>query len=142
MNFRSRYKPDTVGFQIAPMVDIMLFLLCFFVTLQIYMQWETEIGITLPTARTAQLENRLPGEIILNIFKNGDVVVNGRKLKSDELAGILKHLAKNFSGQPVLIRADQETAFAHVIRVLDLCKRSDIWNISFATVKGEEKAVK
>lgn len=140
MNFRGKYKPDSVGFQIAPMIDIVFLLLCFFVTSQVFTQWEAEIDITLPTAKTAQVDQRLPGEIILNIFKNGDVVVNGRKLGEIELTAVLQRLAKLFANQPVLIRADQQVAYVHVIRVLDLCKQCDIWNISFATGIEETKA--
>ncbi len=142
MNFRGKYRPENVGFQITPMIDVVFLLLCFFVTSQVFTQWEAEIDITLPTAKTSQIEQRLPGEIILNIFKNGDVVVNSRKLGETELLGLLQRLAKLFPNQQVLIRADQLAAYGHVIRVLDLCKQCDIWNISFATGTGEEKAVK
>jgi len=145
MNFRGRYKPDTVGFQIAPMIDIMLFLLCFFVTMQIYMQWETEIDIKLPTAATAQVEQRLPGEIILNLRKSGEVTVNGRKFSDPELSSLLRQVVDpktGFPGQPVLIRADGDTSYQRLIHVLDLCRANDIWNISFATGPGDEKAAK
>jgi biopolymer transport protein ExbD len=140
MNFRGRYQPDKVGFQIAPMVDIVLVLLCFFVASQIFTQWETEIDIALPTARTAEFNRRLPGEIILNIRADGEVSVSGRILNDGELTTLLNRLVKLFPGQPVLIRGDRETPYAHVIRVLDLCRKSEIWNISFATLPGEEPA--
>ena len=141
MNFRGKYRPEAVGFQLAPMIDIVFLLLCFFVTSQVFTVWEAEIDITIPTATTSQVEQRLPGEIILNVFKNGEVVVSGRKLADAELAGLLSRLSKLFSGQPVLIRADKEAAFEHVVRILDLCKQNDIWNISFATIRGEGKTV-
>jgi len=140
MNFRGRYQPDKVGFQIAPMIDIVLVLLCFFVASQIFTQWETEIDIALPTARTAEFNRRLPGEIILNIRADGEVSVSGRILNDGELTTLLNRLVKLFPGQPVLIRGDRETPYAHVIRVLDLCRKSEIWNISFATLPGEEPA--
>jgi biopolymer transport protein ExbD len=37
----------------------------------------------------------------------------------------------------VIVRADKQTAYEHVVRVLDLCRQSDIWNISFATAMSE-----
>lgn len=140
MNFRGKFKPDPVGFQIAPMIDIVFLLLCFFVTSQIFTQWEAEIDVTLPTASTAQIEQRLPGEIILNILKDGSTVVNGRRLEEGELAELMKRLVQLFPGQPVLIRADRQTAYEHVIRVLDLCRKADIWNISFAAGVAEKTA--
>lgn len=133
MNFRLKLKPEPVGFQMTPMIDVVFLLLCFFVTSQIFSQWEAEIDITLPTARTSEVPQRLPGEIIINVLKTGDTVVNGRTLDDPALAGMLKRLAGLFPGQPVLLRADKATAYEHVIRVLDLCRQADIWNISFAT---------
>lgn len=141
MNFRGKYKPETVGFQIAPMIDVVFLLLCFFVTSQVFTQWETEIDIQLPSAAKSEMNPRLPGEIILNIHKDGTVVVNSRWLSEKELNVLLRGLVDEktgFPGQPVLLRADRETAYAHVIRVLDLCAQHDIWNIAFATVKADD----
>ena len=117
----------------TPMIDVVFLLLCFFVTSQLYAQWETEIDITLPTARTGQLPQRLPGEIIINLHEDGTTIVNGRDLPPDQLGAMLVNIAGLFPGQPVLLRADKKTDYDHVIRVLDLCRQADIWNISFAT---------
>ena len=138
MNFRTKYKPEPIGFQVVPMIDILFLLLCFFVTSQIYTQWEAEIDVKLPTASTAEIEQRLPGELTLNILKNGATVVNGRKLNEANLAALFKRLVQLFPGQPVLIRADKQTEYEHVIKVLDLCRQADIWNISFAAGLAEK----
>jgi biopolymer transport protein ExbD len=140
MNFRGKYRPEPVGFQIAPMIDIVFLLLCFFVTSQVFTQWEAEIDITLPTARTAELERRLPGEIIVNITRTGTIMVNGRVYGDAELRALLRRVVELFPGQPVLIRADRDTAYASVIRVLDLCRQADIWNISFAAGIAEKQS--
>lgn len=133
MNFHKKLRQDPIGFQLAPMIDVVFLLLCFFLTSQIYAQWEREIDIKLPTAQTAQRPQRLPGEIILNIRPDGTVMVNGQLFDDTRLADMLARLSKLFPGQPVLIRADKKTAYEHVIRVLDHCRRADVWNISFAT---------
>lgn len=139
MNFRGRHQPNPIAFQIAPMVDFLLVLLCYSIMSQIFTQWEAELDVKLPTATSAKIEQRLPGEIILNVMKNGATVVNGRKLSDAELSALLNRLVKLFPGQPVLLRADRETAYQHVIRVLDLCRQADIWNVSFATGLVEKK---
>ena len=133
MNFRGRYRPEQIGFQVVPMIDILFLLLCFFVTSQIYTEWETEIDIKLPTAVTGTLPGRLPGEIILNLREDGTVVVNRQVLDSAGLMRLMQRLVALFPGQPVIIRADKKTPYEHVIKVLDLCRQSDIWNIAFAT---------
>ncbi|HMO51295.1 MAG TPA: biopolymer transporter ExbD [Kiritimatiellia bacterium] len=139
MKFRARPRPESPGFQMTPMIDVVFLLLCFFVTSQLFAQWETEIDITLPTARTGQLPQRLPGEIILNLYEDGKVVINRREVAPAELGVMLQRLAGLFPGQPVLLRADQATPYEHVIAVLDLCRQADIWNISFATGVPEER---
>jgi len=92
MNFRSRSKTVSMGFQLAPMIDIMFLLLCFFIAAQIYAQWETEIDITLPTAVSGDLPDRLPSEIIINIRSDGTTIVNRRELAAPEL--LVDHLAR------------------------------------------------
>jgi biopolymer transport protein ExbD len=140
MNFRGRHQPNPIAFQIAPMVDFLLVLLCYSIMSQIFTQWEAELDVKLPTASSAQIEQRLPGEIILNIMKNGTTVVNGRTLSDPELASLLRRLVELFPGQPVLLRADKQTDYEHVIKVLDFCRQADIWNVSFATGLVEKKA--
>ncbi|MDA0577202.1 MAG: biopolymer transporter ExbD [Verrucomicrobia bacterium] len=140
MKFRNRRGVTDVGFQIAPMIDIMLFLLCFFVTIQVYSQWETEIEIKLPTAESGGLPQRLPGEIIVNIRADGTLVVNSQVLVQAELQTLLNRMVQLFPGQPVLVRADQTTPYAHVIGVLDVCRQADLWNVSFATLPAESSA--
>lgn len=133
MNFRKQLRAETVGFQLAPMIDIVFLMLFFFVSSQLYAQWETEIGITLPTAQTGETPQRLPGEVIINILPDGATVVNARVLDEVELRSMMDRLVKHFPGQPILIRADKSTPYEHIIRILDQCRQADIWNISFAT---------
>jgi biopolymer transport protein ExbD len=139
MNFRKLQKVESQGFQLAPMIDIMFLLLSFFIASQLFSRWEKEIDIKLPTAETGQIPKRLPGEVIINVTAEGGIVVNNKGYQTEELQGMLKRLAETFPGQPVLLRSDEGTDFKHVIRVLDVCRKVDIWNISFATISPEKK---
>ncbi|MFW6152328.1 MAG: ExbD/TolR family protein [Verrucomicrobiota bacterium] len=139
MNFRGKADSREPGFQITPMIDIVFLLLCFFITSQIFAQWEAEINIQLPTATESGLPGRLPGEVIINIFEDGSIAVNRQELGHEELEGVLRKLVEHFPGQSVLIRADMETRYNDIIKVLDLCRQVDIWSISFATRVPEEK---
>jgi len=140
MNFRRRHSVQNPGFQIAPMIDVIFLLLCFFVASQIFSQWETEINIKLPTASTGEVPDRLPGEIIINILADGTIVVNRQVLDEDALVSLLDKIASLFPGQPILLRADGSTPYENVIRILDMCRQADIWNISFATAAEDNVA--
>lgn len=133
MRFQPTIPPESSRFQMAPMIDVVFLLLCFFITSQIFSQWETEIDITLPTAKTGEHLQRLEGEIIINIRLDGETSVNQRVLREEELGKLLRELAELYPGQPVKIRADKATDYEYVVLVLDLCRQADIWNIAFAT---------
>ena len=135
MNFQKKSQgPANPGVPLTPMIDVVFLLLCFFVTSQIFAQWETEIDIALPTASTGGMPQRLPGEVIINVMADGTAVVNGQRLDDVGLRTMMDRLVELFPGQPVLLRADKTTAYEHVVRVLDTCRQADIWNISFATL--------
>jgi biopolymer transport protein ExbD len=140
MNFRKTLKSEHVGgLQLVPMLDVMFNILAFFIATQIFAQWETEIDVKLPTAETGAVPQRLPGEIIINITKDGHVVVNEQEQDSTSLADLLGRVVHLFPNQSVLIRADQATAYEHVIRVLDVCRGVDVYNIAFATTAADSK---
>ncbi len=138
MNFRGKNKPESVGFQIAPMVDVVFLLLFFFMASQLFSQWEAEIDLQLPSAETATQRPREHGEIILNILKTGDITVHGQTLTTDRVRGLLDRLVRQYPGQPVLIRADAEVPYRHVVRVMDLCRQADVWNLSFAVLPATD----
>lgn len=134
----ARHKSRAPQLALTSMLDVIFLLLCFFVTVSVFSQWESEISIQLPKAGTAEEPDRLPGEIILNLAKDGKVTVNGQALALDDLRVRLQRVSKYYPGQPVIIRADKQTAYEKLIGVVDVCRSADIWNFSLAT-DGEVK---
>ena len=126
--------------QIAPLIDILFITLIFFMTLSVFYQLENELSINVPKAQESKEMERSPGEIVINIEREGTVIVNQKTFAPEELEEMLKRLSSLYPNQPVIIRADSKTTHEHVIRVLDACAAAGIWNIAFATSKEEEKA--
>jgi len=138
MNFKKRRTAPEPGFQLAPMVDIIFLLLSFFVASQIFSQWETSIDIKLPTVSTGEQPERLPGEIIINVLADGSTVVNNQAFDAEGLSSLLTRIVDLFPGQPVLIRADRDARYETVIKILDLCRQAQIWNVAFATLDAAQ----
>jgi biopolymer transport protein ExbD len=133
MNLLPANRPRGRDFQMTSMLDVIFLLLCFFIASSIYSQWELQVDIQLPTAQTGKQPNRLPGQIIINLDREGVVTVNERVLSSDELLDRMRLLSANFPGHPVVLRSDAQTPYEKVVHVIDLCRQADIDNISFAT---------
>ena len=140
MNFRKDKRSRAPAVQMASLMDIVFLLLCFFVTSSVFSQWETEVAITLPTAKSATIPGRMPGEIILNLNADGKVSVNGHVLSLEEVTARLSRIAENFPGQPVVIRADKTCSYETLMSLIDACRTANVWNFSLATEddkKGE-----
>ena len=118
---------------LTSMLDVIFLLLCFFVTVSVFSQWESEIAIKLPKAASADEPERLPGEIIVNILKDGAVKVNGMAITAEELGRRLGKVVQFYPGQAVIIRADEEVRYEKLIKVIDTCRDAGIWNFSLAT---------
>ena len=133
-----RFSPDssssrTAQVSLAGMLDVIFLLLCFFVASSVFSQWENEISIQLPSATTADEPDRLPGEIVANIAKDGTVRVNGAQISLEELGSRLARIAKFYPGQAVIIRADKEARYESLVKTVDACRSAGVWNFALAT---------
>ena len=137
MKFSRNGRSKPAALALTSMLDVIFLLLCFFVTASVFSQWESEISIQLPSARSADEPDRLPGEIIANVSKAGTVRVNGAPLSLDELGARLSRIAKFYPGQAVIVRADRETRYESLVKVIDTCREAGVWNFSLATSNEE-----
>ena len=137
MNFRSQARTEPIAFQLAPMIDVILFLLTFFLLTWNLARYETELDVRVPTAKQGKSPERLPGEIVLNVKADGRVILNRRTVTYEELLGILKDIVGQFPNQAVILRADEKAEYRYVVAVLDVCRGADIWNVAFATAPEE-----
>ena len=135
MNFRRRIVTEQIGLQLAPMIDVVLFLLCFFILTWNLARYEADIDVKVPTAKNGQEPKQLPGEVIINVTKDGAVNLNRRVVGLDELQQILAGVVQQYPDQAVIIRADADTNYKSVVGVLDACRGADAWNIAFATLR-------
>ncbi len=133
MKFSVKRRSKAPTLALTSMLDVIFLLLCFFVTASVFSQWESEISIQLPGAKTAEDPSRLPGEIIANIAKDGTVRVNGVELTLEDLGARLAKIAKFYSSQSVIIRADRETSYESLVKVIDACRAAGVRNYSLAT---------
>lgn len=137
MNFRKRLQPEPRGFLIAPMVDILLVLLGFFMLTWSFSRQERELDVQMPSAGEAKEQRRSVGEVIINVKADGTLVMNRRPMSSEELLTALSRVASLYPDQAVVLRGDQRVDYGHIVQTLDLCRRANIWNIAFATANSQ-----
>jgi biopolymer transport protein ExbD len=115
----------------TPLVDVMLVLLIIFlITIPVVVQ---QVPLTLPKERNVPTQTK-PENIVIAINKDGDVFWN-REYVNDSKA-LFERLKKIAVLQPqpeIHIRADQDTRYESVGRVVATAQRAAILKIGFIT---------
>jgi len=126
-------EDDDLNSQIntTPLVDVMLVLLIIFlITIPVVVQ---QIPVTLPKERNVPTQTK-PENIVIAINKDGDVFWNLEYVKdSTALFQKLKKVAVLQPQPEIHIRADQDTRYESVGKVVATCQRAAILKIGFIT---------
>lgn len=146
MKKHHKKKPSSevnLGFQIAPMIDVVFVIMLFFMVMAGAVQVENAHNTKLPgTVERADNSAELPpDEIAIRIEDDGQVLLNEDPLDSPE-AKQLKELSSNLiqlkassdaSKAPVLVTiyANEQAKYERVVDVLDALSLASIQNVTF-----------
>ena len=135
MNLRRHTPLHHPGIQLAPLVDVLLLLLIFFLLTWNAARTENELDVKVPKASAAKEKSAPIGDVVVNVKADGNVVVNRRTLSGPELTELLKSLIQLNSEQAVVIRGDEAGAYKNIVDVLNICTEAGITNVALATAK-------
>src|SRR5690606_26784166 len=85
--------------ELAPMVDVVFQLLIFFIVTWQFARFERDMDISVPAAEQAANKDRQAGEIIINVRKDGTVVLNGLVTGESDLLAKLKAISETYPDQ-------------------------------------------
>jgi biopolymer transport protein ExbD len=108
----------------VPMVDILFNLLVFFLLATSLKIAEREMQVALPFSRAGGPISAAMRELIINVGPEGQITVAGRPMEPTDLGALVKSATNNNPDQKISIRGDRTTAYANIVRVLDICKAS------------------
>lgn len=134
MKFRNVRHIEPIPLQLAPMIDVLLLLLLFFIITLDMGRRETELEIMVPAADEGQDNtDRTSGEIVVNLRADGTIAVEGTVVTLEELLNKFQTIARVYKDQAVILRLDENSLNKHTIDILNACHKAGIWNVSFAT---------
>ena len=133
-------------FQIAPMIDILLVLLVFFMSISTSEILAVSEGVILPVAADAKERDagKNPGEVIVNVLwqtinNSGSLEVADSKYASaDQIKAILAKAVKDNPNTRILIRADKNVRFEYLRTVMKAAGDSGVSKITFSVVNKED----
>lgn len=130
MKLREWRTEESPQLMIIPMIDIIFFLLVFFMMSMLSMVVQKSIPISLPTAQVVQvdLEKKLP----VTVTAEGKVFVEQEAIPLNLLGKRLQLEQAQGRKVTVILRGDKNVAYGQFVVVLDTIKQAGITRISIA----------
>ena len=115
--------------EIIPMIDIMFFLLVFFIMITLHMIPSTGVASNLAKSSTATaLDNP---KVLVDLDEGGNISVGGKSLQPGELTALLRT-----KGDPdkinVTIAGEKDTSLQNMMKVMDACRSAGVSKIGLA----------
>ena len=132
MNLRRRIAQEPIQLQLAPMIDVIMFLLCFFLLTWNLARYEQDLSVKVPVAKNGEQPKTLPGEVIINLRSDGTVELERATLTLVQLEQKLSDIAKVYPDQAVVLRGAENVEYKYVVQVLDSCRAAKLTNIFFS----------
>lgn len=131
MRLRSLRTTSKPKIMIIPMIDIIFFLLVFFMMSMLTMVVQKSMPVQLPQATTANID--LERKVPITITNTGQIYVESQAVS---LEGMIRYLqAEKVKGGDivVILRGDAKVEYGSFVTVLDTLKQMGIVKISIAT---------
>ena len=117
--------------EVIPMIDIMMFLLVFFVVISLNMIAGSGVQLEIPGSKTTQ--QLKVSTITVGVTKDGKVVVAGKQVSPDELKARLNALKKD-GPVDVVLAGDKDVPLQMLLGVMDTIRGSGISSVGIAAI--------
>ena len=132
-------------FQIAPMIDILLVLLVFFMSIATEQVLQVRKEIVLPMAKEAKQpgpEDKGKSELMLNltwsdIGNTGNIIVDDRVVDASVLQDLIRKKKDINKDLRVIVRADKNAKYAYVRSIMVAMGAAGVPNVTFSAVDKE-----
>jgi len=121
--------------EVIPMIDIMMFLLVFFVLIAVRMIAGTGIPLDLPGSKSTQ--ELKASTVTIGVTKTGDTVIDGKTLAPEELKAKLGTLKKD-KPVDVVLAGDKDVSLQTLMKVMDTVRGAGITTVGIAA-KAEKR---
>ncbi len=128
-------KPPRV--EVIPMIDIMMFLLVFFVVISLRMIAGTGVPMEIPGSKTTQTIKS--STVTVGITKSGETVIDGKTVTQEELKAKLVELKKQ-KPVDVVLAGDKDVALQSLLQVMDSIRGAGISSVGIAARADKNEA--
>jgi biopolymer transport protein ExbD len=132
---RRHVAHEEVGLQIAPMIDVTLLLLFFFMLAGKITKAERLMDIKVPLAATGKMPADEGNRDIVNIDGEGRLFSGSKSMTSKELTAHLKQRFKDYPPLKLYIRADAATPGKKIKEVMAIASEAGAIEVIFGVIQ-------
>lgn len=137
MKLKSLMVEKRPKIMIIPMIDIIFFLLVFFMMSMLTMVSQKSIDLNLPKATTAQMETTT--NLPIAIDAEGSIFVEKQKIEKEDFRARIKIAKERNPNLTVIVRADESSKHKNFVFVIDELKAVGIEKIGIAVNPSDTK---
>ena len=135
MSFASPDEDRAFAIQVAPLIDIVFLLICFYLLVAQLIGSQKDPSVQLASMSDQVLAAEAPAELVINLRDDGTVTVGGRPVRMSGLRALLADEKSNAAqaGQrfSVVVRADRRQRYGKLDEVLRLCRQAGVGKLIF-----------
>ncbi len=124
------------GPSLMPLLDVMLLLLIFFLLASVFVQPTLEVD--LPDAAHSESDPPQNDLLTISVSSDGDVFINKQFVPLEQLQGRIEAAVAADPEVPVMVRADEQSAFRYFVSVMDAVKGAGAVQLTIETQRGRE----
>lgn len=130
MNLQSFCMKSKPEFMIIPMIDIIFFLLVFFMMNSLQTVAQKALSVQLPQATTASVPAQLP--VVLTLDAEGHITIDNVPMSIDAVEVMVKERIAQNPNASVILQADKRSAHGQVVAIMDMLKQAGIKRLAIA----------
>ncbi|MCH1425343.1 MAG: biopolymer transporter ExbD [Burkholderiales bacterium] len=131
----SYFEVERPRVEVIPMIDIMMFLLVFFVVLSVNMIAGTGVDMNLPGSKTTT--DIKEATITVGVKKDNQFIVDGETISGESLTAKLLELKENRK-VAVIIAGDKDVELETLINVMDSVRGAGINSVGIAAIAASQ----
>jgi biopolymer transport protein ExbD len=118
--------------EIIPMIDVMMFLLVFFVLISVNVIPAVGIKTQQPSSSQAQQLTTKDVQVVVTLAKENTIQVDGKDVSLSELASAIRLKAGATDQITVIVNSDKGAEVQTLVDVMDEIKKSGLGKVSLA----------
>lgn len=128
--------PRKARIEIIPMIDVMMFLLVFFVLISLNVIPAFGLRTALPDSSTAARVVTPQKPVVITLSADGGISVEGQAVPARDLGVRVRHAMSGNASRRLVVSADQSVKWQSVVDVMDALRKQGFDAITFATKRA------